>query len=232
MSGLNVFDLPGIGISCNGTSGLQMSGNDVTNSNLLGNISGNVSYTYCNDHHIAYDQMGLDGSNVAAYGIILNHSSAGQVNNNFVWNNTVNVQIDGSNYEWFSDNRLTDLRQVNINLMNGQFLTVTGNQIYSASQASVGTYNQMVVSNVQQSTVSQNIFFDWRGADLSPYSITIDAASSSLNVLGNIFRNYKICGVQLPSSAFEVVLNDNQPSASSSHRCAASPRSGRITPSP
>jgi len=204
------------GVQCNGTVGAQTSGNDFTDNFILsnGSTTTSLSYTYCNDFHILNNQFGQASGAVtfAGHGVQLTNSNAGQVKGNFIWQNTIGMEIDSSNENWVSDNRFTQSQQQGFIANGAVRLTFQSNQLYQNSNASVGAVESAKFVGLVASVINGNLFYDWSGTNHVNYHLTLDATSGDISILGNWFDSFVTSQpLNISPTPFDVVLKGNVP---------------------
>lgn len=176
----------GNGLAFIGTAIALQSGNRVTRCLFLENGFDQLYMRYSNDFVISYNGYGGGaGPTYSPAGCVLSYSSAGQYMNNEHWNNTNALLIDQSSYLRIANNRFEESRQVGVLVSNSTWCQFTGNYLHTNSQSSTGTYSALKFTVCSQWNITGNTFMSWN-ALRHKHSIESDAASSSINIVGNM----------------------------------------------
>lgn len=207
-----VQNFPVYGATCQGVVGTQLSGNSITDSYFLYNGTANVYYTYCNDFHISRNQMGSNASApFTTYGIQLTNANAGQVTDNFIWQNSIGISMTSSSYDWISRNRITQSQQSGLTLSTGNANHITDNQFYTNSLATVGAVPDLSIAGGTETAILGNQFYSWDGTAHVNYNLTVDSTSSTTTVTGNQFSWYVTNPTNISTSATSTVMSGNHP---------------------
>jgi len=198
----------GSGIKVVGTIDNQLSGIDVTNSTFLKNATG-ISYVYSNDFHISNNTIGDN----RFYGISQINSSAGQVIGNFIWNNGIGISAFASNFNWWSENRLTQSKAQGFSCVACNSITVANNQSYQNSNGARGAAEDWKFVGANGLIFSGNNTFDWTGTPHTNYGITIDETSKNVTIQNNQFSFNKKSSALISPKAKDIQYRNNIPSS-------------------
>lgn len=216
LDNLIIQNFPGWGLQITGTGG-GVSGMVLTNSFILYNTLGNLYENDSQDFTVFNNQFGgpIPGGTFAAYGVKLNNSSAGYFIDNKVWNNTIGLEVDNSNYNWINENRLTQSQKQGLVVNGSNHLNIQNNQFYYNSKSGAGNYESAAFLTARHILFQGNNFFDWSGSAHVTYSLTADANSADLNIQNNSWTdgnpNYTIGPTNISPSATGVYMINNTP---------------------
>ena len=204
------------GLVCDGDS--KSSGVDVVGGYYLNNGGAGIYYNECQDFHIE----GLQVGNNAGYGILLSNSNAGQIRNNYIWQNGIAISGNAIKYDWISQNRVTQSQKQGFSCYSCNFLTVSENQSYQNSESSVGLYEDWKFSAVTNLIFTNNQIFDWTGNTHTNYGITLDSGSANAIIENNIFSHHTVASADISSKAANVQYKNNYPQTdASANSCVA-----------
>ncbi|WP_186206919.1 right-handed parallel beta-helix repeat-containing protein [Burkholderia gladioli] len=185
LSFVQAVDFTLSGVVLQGTSGLQLSGNRVTDCLLLGNHVNNLLSVYSNDFYYHKNQFGITGTGVTPQvGAYLQNSGAGSYTENYHWQNTVGLRALSSNYNRFENNR------IEINEQQGAYFdscvrtTFLGNDLHSNSTSSPGTYDDAYFINCDTVVFSANKIFTWDNAITQRFSAFFDTGCNNISIGG------------------------------------------------
>lgn len=148
------------GLRLVGTSLAQLSGMQVRNCMFLGNGGDQLYSLYSNDFHISDNQYGsLAGITHAVYGCLLDHSSAGNYEGNYHWDNGTGLKADTCNYANYSNNRVEQSGNENVLISGGSYIQFLGNRLHTPSNLATGTKDNALFQNVNTLEVSDNKLF-------------------------------------------------------------------------
>ena len=198
------------GLECLGDS--KSSGIDVLGGYYLNNGGAGIYYSECQDFHIEGIQVG----NNAGYGILLSNSNAGQIRNNYIWQNGVAISGNKLKYDWISQNRVTQSQKQGFVCVSCSFLIVSENQSYQNSESSAGKYEDWKFSAVTNLVFTNNQVFDWTGKMHSNYGVTLDSGSANAIIENNIFSNHSVASADISSTALNVQYKNNFPESMNS----------------
>ena len=196
------------GINVVGTVDNQLSGIDVIGGAFLNNKTG-ISYKYSNDFHISNTTIGNNHS----YGIYQESASAGQVTGNFIWNNGIGIFASGSNFDWWSENRLTQNKAQGFFCVSCNSITVTNNQSYQNSNENSYTVEDWKFVGANGLIFTGNNALDWTGISHTSYGLTIDETSRNVTIQKNQFSFHKISSANISQKAENVQYANNLPSS-------------------
>ncbi|RQR94561.1 hypothetical protein DIE04_19095 [Burkholderia sp. Bp8994] len=212
LDNLLVQSFPVYGVACQGTSGNQSSGVIVKNNALLYNGTADLYFSYCNDFHITGNQMGSNVSSpFTTYGIQLANSGAGQITDNFVWQNATGISLSSSHYNWISRNRITQSQQSGLVISTGNYNHITDNQFYTNSLVTSAGYPDISLTGGNTTMIAANQFYSWDGTAHVNYNLTVDATSSVTTITGNQFSWYLTQPTNISTSAASTVMSGNHP---------------------
>lgn len=185
------------GLECVGDTGSGSSGVSLSGGYYLSNGMAGVAFSNCQDFHIAEASIGRNKQ----FGLQLSNSNAGQVRQNYIWENGIAIGSDHISYNWFTNNRLTQSDGAGFACDFCNYLTITGNQSYENSRRNIGIYPDWSFRNVNKMIFSSNMMYDWTGTSHTRWGVLIDGASSNIVVRGNIFSNHVIGSISIDPRA-------------------------------
>lgn len=195
----NIFvsDFQRNGLECVGETGSGSSGVSLSGGYYLSNGMAGVSFSNCQDFQIAEASIGRNKQ----FGLQLSNSNAGQIRQNYIWENGIAIGSDHISYDWFTNNRLTQSEGAGFTCDACNSLTITGNQSYENSRKNIGTYPDWSFKNVNKVIFSSNMTYDWTGTSHSRWGVLIDGASANIVLRGNIFSDHVIGSVSIDPRA-------------------------------
>ncbi|MEG3178428.1 right-handed parallel beta-helix repeat-containing protein [Sphingomonas sp. RB3P16] len=186
------------GFKCTGGTG--SSGVKVTESYVLENGEAGIWYDDCQDFFIRENNIGKN----KGIGLLLNKSSAGQIESNFIWENGVAISASAIFYDWFSRNRLTQSAREAFICDDCGYINISNNQSYQNSSSEKGKFEDWKFRYARNVIISENMLYDWTGTPHVSHGITVDQKSSKILLSNNIFENQSASPVRIEPGAKDI----------------------------
>jgi parallel beta-helix repeat protein len=182
------FAVDGIKLTGNITD--QMTGNDITNSYVLGCGGKAVNSVYNHDFLIGGNQFGIEGGFPAGtHGLYLTNSDSGVVRDNKIWSLQLGIYATTSSYNSWQGNRITQSARENVTFLSSFYTDFIGNKVYSGSQDGNGLYSNVIVDTCINFLFEGNQVFTWDATN-SKYGLEVKNGCQQLTIKGNRVRGF------------------------------------------